>query len=61
MNEYCALFVALIGEGKDPQGVISTSEGKVVRAFHRFTLVDQVRPNGNSRDIMKARALWPFF
>lgn len=23
------------------QGVVNTSEGKVVRAFHRFTLVDQ--------------------
>ena len=50
-NEYCALFVALIGEGKDPQGVINTSDGKVVRAFHRFTLVDQK----NGRDIMKGR------
>jgi hypothetical protein len=40
-NEYAALFVALIGEGPNPQGVVNTSEGKVVRAFHRFTLVDQ--------------------
>jgi hypothetical protein len=24
-----------------PQGVVNTSDGKVVRAFHRFTLVDQ--------------------
>ena len=23
------------------QGIVNTSEGKVVRAFHRFTLVDQ--------------------
>ena len=23
------------------QGVVSTNDGKVVRAFHRFTLVDQ--------------------
>jgi hypothetical protein len=51
VNEYCALFVALIGEGKEPQGVINTSEGKVVRAFHRFTLVDQK----SGRDIMKGR------
>ena len=50
-NEYCALFVALIGEGKEPQGVINTSDGKVVRAFHRFTLVDQK----SGRDIMKGR------
>lgn len=50
-NEYCALFVALIGEGPDPQGVINTTDGKVVRAFHRFTLVDQV----NGRDITKGR------
>lgn len=83
-NEYAALFVALIGEGPNPQvsaslylllpvvlspcacmradrtptsvifpcclptliapvvqGIVNTSEGKVVRAFHRFTLVDQ--------------------
>ena len=40
-NEYCALFVALIGETDAPQGVVNTNEGRVVRAFHRFTLVDQ--------------------
>jgi hypothetical protein len=40
-NDYCALFVALIGETDNPQGVVNTSEGRVVRAFHRFTLVDQ--------------------
>ncbi len=40
-NDYCALFVALIGETENPQGVVNTSEGRVVRAFHRFTLVDQ--------------------
>jgi speckle-type POZ protein len=40
-NEYAALFVALIGEGEQPQGVVNTSDGRVVRAFHRFTLVDQ--------------------
>jgi speckle-type POZ protein len=51
VNEYCALFVALIGEGKDPQGVMNTTDGKVVRAFHRFTLVDQK----GGRDIMKGR------
>jgi hypothetical protein len=51
INEYCALFVALIGEGKEPQGVINTSDGKVVRAFHRFTLVDQK----NGRDVTKGR------
>lgn len=27
-NDYAALFVALIGEGPNPQGVVSTSEGK---------------------------------
>jgi hypothetical protein len=43
MDQYAALFVALIGEGADPQGVVSTSDGRVVRAFHRFTLVDQSR------------------
>ncbi|CAD7696911.1 unnamed protein product [Ostreobium quekettii] len=51
-NEYAALFVALIGEGASPQGVVSTSDGKVVRAFHRFTLVDQT---GQGRDITKGR------
>ena len=40
-NDYAALFVALIGEGENPQGVVNTSDGRVVRAFHRFTLVDQ--------------------
>jgi hypothetical protein len=51
-NEYAALFVALIGEGPNPQGVVNTSEGKVVRAFHRFTLVDQM---GQGRDLTKGR------
>lgn len=51
-NEYAALFVALIGEGPNPQGVVNTSEGKVVRAFHRFTLVDQT---GQGRDLTKGR------
>mmetsp|Transcript_18349 Transcript_18349/g.51426 ORF Transcript_18349/g.51426 Transcript_18349/m.51426 type:complete len:563 (-) Transcript_18349:62-1750(-) len=45
-NDYAALFVALIGEGPNPQGVVNTSEGKVVRAFHRFTLVDQNPKDG---------------
>ncbi len=34
------------------QGVVNTSEGKVVRAFHRFTLVDQM---GQGRDLTKGR------
>jgi speckle-type POZ protein len=51
-NEYCALFVALIGETDSPQGVVSTSEGRVVRAFHRFTLVDQT---GRGQDVSKGR------
>eukprot|EP00798_Chlamydomonas_sp_ICE-L_P022692 gene22692-29846_t len=51
-NEYAALFVALIGEGPNPQGIVSTTEGKVVRAFHRFTLVDQT---GQGRDLTKGR------
>jgi speckle-type POZ protein len=51
-NDYCALFVALIGEGEAPQGVVSTSEGRVVRAFHRFTLVDQ---SGRGGDVAKGR------
>lgn len=51
-NDYCALFVALIGETDSPQGVVSTSEGRVVRAFHRFTLVDQTNRN---LDVSKGR------
>ena len=51
-NEYCALFVALIGETESPQGVVNTSEGRVVRAFHRFTLVDQT---GRGQDVSKGR------
>ena len=51
-NEYCALFVALIGESESPQGVVSTSDGRVVRAFHRFTLVDQ---SNRGQDVSKGR------
>ena len=51
-NDYCALFVALIGESDAPQGVVNTSEGRVVRAFHRFTLVDQ---SGRGQDVAKGR------
>ena len=51
-NDYCALFVALIGESEAPQGVVNTSEGRVVRAFHRFTLVDQ---SGHGQDVTKGR------
>jgi len=47
-NEYAALFVALIGETSDPLGVVNTSDGRVVRAFHRFTLVDQSAPPGSA-------------
>lgn len=52
-DPYAALFVALIGEGPRPQGVVHSSSGRVVRAFHRFTLVDQTS-TGN-RDITKGR------
>ncbi|CAL8465476.1 g5012 [Coccomyxa elongata] len=52
-NDYAALFVALIGESDSPQGVVNTSDGRVVRAFHRFTLVDQ---SGGGRDLMKGRS-----
>jgi len=51
-SEYVALFVALIAEGSNPQGVVNSSEGRVVRAFHRFTLVDQ---NGTGNDVSKGR------
>ncbi len=50
--QYAALFVALIGETSKPLGVVQTSEGHVVRAFHHFTLVDQ---SGRGRDITKGR------
>lgn len=40
------------GETDNPQGVVNTSEGRVVRAFHRFTLVDQT---GGGRDLTKGR------
>ena len=52
-DPYAALFVALIGEGPRPQGVVQSISGRVVRAFHRFTLVDQTG-TGN-RDITKGR------
>ena len=51
-DPYAALFVALIGEGPRPLGVVQSSSGRVVRAFHRFTLVDQ---SGNGRHITKGR------
>eukprot|EP00982_Pelagococcus_subviridis_P003259 24675-Pelagococcus_subviridis.AAC.1 len=55
-DPYAALFVALIGEGPRPQGVVTSSSGqRVVRAFHRFTLVDQKRVNGGGTDITKGR------
>lgn len=41
------------GESDSPQGVVNTSDGRVVRAFHRFTLVDQ---SGQGRDLMKGRS-----
>jgi len=50
--QYSALFVALIGETSRPLGVVHTSEGHIVRAFHHFTLVDQ---SGRGRDITKGR------
>ena len=53
-DPYAALFVALIGEGPRPQGVVQSIGGRVVRAFHRFTLVDQ-SGNTPSRDITKGR------
>ena len=52
-DPYAALFVALIGEGPRPQGVVTSVNGRVVRAFHRFTLVDQSE-NGN-RHVTKGR------
>ena len=41
------------GESDSPQGVVNTSDGRVVRAFHRFTLVDQ---SAQGRDLMKGRS-----
>merc|ERR1719421_2094225 len=55
-GEYCALFVALIGEGPSPLGVVtSSSEGQMVRAFHHFTIVDQKESRG--RHLTKGRKL----
>lgn len=51
-DPYAALFVALIGEGPRPLGIVQSGQGRVVRAFHRFTLVDQ---SGNGRHITKGR------
>ena len=48
-SDYCALFVALIGEGPKPEGIVHCSgSGRWVRAFHRFTLVSARarRPRG---------------
>ena len=54
-GEYCALFVALIGEGPSPLGVVTSSEGQMVRAFHHFTIVDQKENRG--RHLTKGRKL----
>ena len=43
---------SVAGESDAPQGVVNTSDGRVVRAFHRFTLVDQT---GQGRDLTKGR------
>lgn len=40
------------GESENPQGVVNTSDGRVVRAFHRFTLVDQ---SNRGRCVAKGR------
>ena len=49
----CRRFLCFAaGESENPQGVVNTSEGRVVRAFHRFTLVDQ---SGGGRDLTKGR------
>mmetsp|Transcript_4736 Transcript_4736/g.12432 ORF Transcript_4736/g.12432 Transcript_4736/m.12432 type:complete len:663 (+) Transcript_4736:275-2263(+) len=50
--QYAALFVALIGETSRPMGVVHTSEGHIVRAFHHFTLVDQ---SGRGSNVTKGR------
>ena len=52
----CGLMTRLLhcaGESDSPQGVVNTSDGRVVRAFHRFTLVDQ---SAQGRDLMKGRS-----
>jgi len=54
-DPYAALFVALIGEGPRPQGVVTSVNGRVVRAFHRFTLVDQSAEGTTARHITKGR------
>ena len=46
------MLSVVAGEGDNPQGVVNTSEGRVVRAFHRFTLVDQ---KGQGRELTKGR------
>ena len=49
------LKLSTAGENDNPQGVVSTSDGRVVRAFHRFTLVDQSTRGRDSRDLTKGR------
>lgn len=50
VSEVARLLFA--GESDAPQGVVNTTDGRVVRAFHRFTLVDQT---GQGRDLTKGR------
>lgn len=51
-SSHTTCYVLSAGESDSPQGVVNTSDGRVVRAFHRFTLVDQ---NRAGHDLTKGR------
>jgi speckle-type POZ protein len=42
-HSFAAIFVALVGEGPSPKGVIHPINGteRIIRTFHRFSLIDQ--------------------
>jgi speckle-type POZ protein len=51
VGPHTAIFVALVGEGPQPQGVVTLhGRRRHVHALHRFTLVDQ---SNNGRNITK--------
>jgi hypothetical protein len=53
---FASVFVALIGERFNAQGVETLEgEGRVVRVFHSFSLVNQRRPDNKALEHIKGR------
>ena len=55
-NPFASVFVALIGERFNAQGVMDLEgEGRVVRIFHTFSIVNQQRPDCKEMEHSKGR------